>query len=129
MANEAGSKSDDEALAGKKILVIEDEYLIAIEIESTLREAGALAVELVSNVEDALGRIASSAWDAVITDNNLQGRSCEEIVAALHANRIPFVVVTGYDPRWLHRSLGDAPVLVKPFASPTLVACVRGLCR
>ena len=129
VADHAGSKSGPEPLAGKRILIIEDEFLIALDIESTLRNAGAVSVEMASDVEGALRGIASNVWDAAVADNNLQGCSCQEVVAALIAHHIPFLILTGYDPRSLPRNIQGAPILAKPFARDTLVASVRDLCR
>jgi DNA-binding response OmpR family regulator len=128
MQSAADSASGPAPLTGKKILVIEDEFLIALDIERTLRRAGAADAALVSNIDDALRQIASGSWDAAVTDNNLRGHSCQEVVAALKAKRIPFLVLTGYDPQWLPGNLGEAPVITKPFAPHLLIASLHTLC-
>ena len=105
---------------GKRILVIEDEFLIALEIVSALEAAGFGDVEQVDNQEDALRRVGEETWDGIVADANLNGASIERIATLMKQRSIPFVVVTGYGKETLPTSVGDAPVIEKPFSWPHL---------
>ena len=108
-------------MTGKRILVIEDEFLVAIDIQSQLENAGVLQVEQSATEKDALKRIGDGGWDAAVVDANLNGRSIERVAAALIHNHIPFVVVTGYNRDSLPPELVHTPVLSKPLRGPHLV--------
>src|SRR5262245_57230309 len=115
-------------MTGKRVLVIEDEFLIGLEVQSLLSEAGFGVVGPARTVADALGRICCADFDAAVVDGNLGGQSAEEIGAALAARGTPFVVLTGYDRENLPPSLVNAPLIKKPFDNPALIAMVRRLC-
>ena len=116
---------DIEAMA---ILMIEDEFLVAAEIRFHLERGGFSEVEHTATEADALAAIAARRWDAAVLDANLNGRGVDTIAAALHEKRVPFVVVTGYGRAGFPQSLGDVPVLDKPFRPKTLVETVGRLC-
>lgn len=113
----------------ERILVIEDEFLVALEIVSTLEDAGFSGVEQVDNEAQALHRIANEQWDGVVADANLNGQSIDRVVVALCERSIPFVIVTGYPKAVLPASIGDAPVVDKPFHGPTLADALNRVLR
>lgn len=115
-------------LQGKRILVIEDEFLIALDIASTLKQAGAQQVQLAASVEAALGLLELDGWDAAVSDANLQGEGIDAIVETLLAKRIPFLILTGYGRAALPRSALGAPVMMKPFSPPALTAALVEVC-
>lgn len=102
-------------MKSQRILVIEDEFVIALEIGSALEDAGFSGIEHADNEVQALHRIASDDWDGVVADANLNGQGIDRVVAALGERSIPFIVVTGYAKHVLPASIGDAPVIEKPF--------------
>jgi CheY-like chemotaxis protein len=106
---------------GQRILVIEDEFVIAAEIASALEDAGFSDVEQVHSEVEALDRITTEQWDGVVADANLNGRSIERVAAALRERSVPFIIVTGYARNTLPASIGNAPVIEKPLNSPNLI--------
>lgn len=115
-------------MTGKRILVVEDEFLIALEILSMLEDAGFSGVEHAGTEAEALRLLGSGAWDAVVADANLDGRSAERLTIHLRAQGIPFVVVTGYDRDSLPASIRDAPLIEKPLHGSRLAQTVAKLC-
>ena len=107
-------------MKGHHILVIEDEFVIALEIASALEDAGFSDVEQVDNEAEALHRITTEKWDGVVADANLNGRGIDRVAVALCQRSIPFIIVTGYARGTLPASIGDAPVIEKPFYGPSL---------
>ncbi len=106
-----------------RILVVEDEYLIAAEIALTLRDMGHEVVGPVPTIEEASALIASEALDCVFLDANLRGVSSAPIAAECTARALPFVVVTGYGRLKLGTAdLDAAPRVMKPFSSYELAA-------
>ena len=91
-------RSAKPALSGKAIMVVEDEYLIAINIEKALEELGARIVGPFSRVEDALDVLKADGFpDAAILDINVRGRPVFPVAERLRERNVPFVFATGYD--------------------------------
>jgi CheY-like chemotaxis protein len=107
-------------MTGKRVLVIEDEFLVAVEIQAQLRDAGVLQSEHASTEKEALRRIAEGGWDAAVVDANLNGKGIKQVAAALLHDHIPFVIVTGYNRDSLPTELANTPMLSKPLAGQRL---------
>jgi PAS domain S-box-containing protein len=112
---------------GKRILLIEDEALVAMEIESELLAAGCVVVGPAGNVVSAQRLIDEAEIDAALVDANLAGRPVDDLAAALVRRGIPFAFATGYGRDGLPRDFQDAIVLTKPFSSEQILATVQQL--
>lgn len=111
------------ALSGLRVLIVEDEFMIADFIEDLLESFGCEVVGAVATIEDALAVIKDGALQGVMLDANLHGDSSAPIADALLGMDIPFVVVTGYGGLALpDEALDRAPRLNKPFSSTELEA-------
>ena len=110
-----------------KILIIEDEYLVAEEIKSCLKGAGFSGIEHAATEDKALKHISDAGWDAAVVDANLDGRKIDAVADALFERGIPFVMVTGYARESLPERLRSVTVVEKPFRSKTLVDAVSSL--
>jgi len=118
------------ALADCRILVVEDEMLIAMDVERMLLEQGCTVVGPTSTVARALKAIDAGAIDAAVLDVNL-GREKIYPVAELLAERAtPFVLVTGHSRESLPETLSDRPVISKPYQREELIrALLRALAQ
>lgn len=114
-------------LRGKRVLVIEDEVLVAMDIESVLQDAGVLVAGVAGTVDKARQLIAGQQFDAVLLDGNLGGAPVDELAATLTARRIPFAFATGYGREGVPQAFRDTPVLTKPFGPGQLLAMLRQL--
>ncbi len=110
-------------LTGKRILVVEDEFIIAAMVEDILLEAGAIVIGPVYKIEDGLLYAQRETIDAAILDVNINGASSEAIAETLTNRGIPMVLATGYGAAGLKRF--QAPVLDKPYTRESLVAALR----
>jgi PAS domain S-box-containing protein len=117
---------DKGSLAGKRFVVIEDEPLVAIEIENILEDAGA-AVTVAGTAAQALHHIEHFEFDAALLDGNLHGSPVDEIAAALIRRRIPFGFVTGYGTQSLPCAFATASVVTKPFVPSQLLEAATKL--
>src|ERR1700740_1000900 len=97
------------------ILMIEDEFLVAAEIQFHLERGGFVGSEHAATERDALAAIADHHWDAAVVDANLNGRGIHKIVAALQEKSVPFMIVTGYGRNGMPEGIADVPVIDKPF--------------
>lgn len=114
----------------KRILVIEDDPLVAMMLEDALGALGHDIVGDASDIASALGHIESGEFDAAIVDVYLEsGLPCDAVAEALAARSIPFLVATGGfvgqpGPCW-----HDRPILAKPFTSESLEAALASLAQ
>ena len=119
-------------LSGKRVLVAEDEPLIAMDYANRLAEAGAEVVARCATVRDGLAVLTRSGEtdiDAAVVDFVLADRNSEPLQVALRQRDIPFVVVSAY-PRVLVRTgIADDHVLQKPLTAQALCNEVRDLCN
>lgn len=109
-----------------RVLIVEDEGFIALDMESALTDAGCEIVGIAASVNRALKILDEKCCDAVVLDANLGGEDTAPIADALRAREIPFLVVSGYEGQRPGVFAG-APFLAKPYTSPALVASVRSL--
>jgi CheY-like chemotaxis protein len=84
-------------ISEKRVLVVEDEYLVAMDMSAYLEAAGAHVVGPASNVRAALEAVEQMELDGAILDVNLRGEMAYPVADALVARGIPFVFTTGYD--------------------------------
>ncbi|MFT3975439.1 MAG: PAS domain S-box protein [Amaricoccus sp.] len=111
----------------RRVLVVEDEALIAMDIEAQLAAAGWDVVGPAGTIDEALALIAETRLDAALVDANVRGRPVGEIAEALQARGVPFAFATGYGRSALPAGFRDVPLLAKPFASDHLIATVAAL--
>jgi CheY-like chemotaxis protein len=107
---------------GRRVLVLEDEVLLAIEAAETLEDLGAVVVGPVHRIDDALGLVAGEALDAALLDVNIGGRSSREVAERLRARGVPIVFATGYGAR--ADVLPGCPVLDKPYSRSQVAAAL-----
>lgn len=120
-------ESSGRRLGGKRILLIEDEPLIAMEFEALLEACGCEIVGPAGTVAEANRLIRSETFDAAVVDANLAGATVEEIAAALTAKTVPFAFATGYGRSALPPGYPEAPYLAKPFTSSALLGTLEAL--
>jgi CheY-like chemotaxis protein len=112
---------DTSKLNGLRILLVEDQAMVAMLIEGMLHALGCQAVEWVANVPAALEAINAIEFDAALLDMNLSGAAVYPVAELLSSRRMPFVFVTGYGQTSEAKArFPHAPVLKKPFDSVQL---------
>jgi CheY-like chemotaxis protein len=112
---------------GERILVVEDDFLTAVEIARILREAGSEIVGPVGSLEGALNLATGGVFDAAVLDINLDGHRVYDVAGILCLRRIPFLFVTGYRLESLPEAFFNVPVMTKPFDPDALVGAVLRL--
>lgn len=111
-----------------RVLIVEDEWLIALAIEQALTAAGFTVAANCRSPDEAREALGASTPDAAVLDGNLRGANAEDVASELEARGIPFIVLSGYSRTQLGgSSLARAPFLAKPFRPADLVKAVRGL--
>ena len=88
--------TESSSLNGRKILVVEDEWLIAQHLSILLEDMGCEVVGPVATVDKAIEKIMAETIDCALLDANLNGTSSAPVVDALAAKNVPFIIITGY---------------------------------
>ena len=101
---------------GGRVLVCDDNLLIAEIVAEFLRECGLVPMGPVGRLESAMQMARERALDGAILDINLNGRPCFAVCAILSARRIPFMFLTGYPAARIPVEY-RAPLVEKPFES------------
>jgi response regulator RpfG family c-di-GMP phosphodiesterase len=103
-------------LDGQRILLVEDEYLIAMEVEEVLRDLGADIVGPFSRLEQALGALAHEPVHGAVLDVRLDHQTIDDLALSLVSQGVPVLLTTGYEQDQLPPALRDPPRLKKPYS-------------
>ncbi|MCK8785127.1 response regulator [Roseomonas sp. NAR14] len=115
-------------LADRRVLVVEDEALVAMLVEDALLEVGCTIMGPATTVAEALKLIEKGLPDVAVLDLNLGGETSTPVADALAARGVPFIVATGYGAAGLPPGYKDVPVLAKPYDPAELTRALDALC-
>lgn len=111
-----------------KVVIVEDELLVAMYIEQTVRDLGYEVIGPAGTLAEAKKLFEVSDFDVAILDVRLrQGELIYPAIEILRERRIPFVFITAYGAEGLDRQFGRHPVLKKPFSQRELQRCIRNV--
>lgn len=113
-------------LDGARVLLLEDEFLIALDAEQILQELGAREVETTSTLSEAEERALVGRYDVALLDVNVNGQMSFRLAESLRSRGVPVVFATGYELK--ERSLPDidpALCVSKPYTSERLRQALR----
>jgi two-component SAPR family response regulator len=111
-----------------KVLVVEDEPVLALDIASMLDSLGCDMVGPVARLSDALNVVDTETFDCAILDVNLRGEYITPVAEVLLDRHVPVLLSTGYSDCALPKLLVSQPRLAKPYTSEQLERAVRLLC-
>lgn len=112
--------AEQDRLAGRRVLIVEDEVLVCMLLEDMLETLGCTLVGPASRLDKALQLAREASIDSAILDVNLAGQEVYPVAEALAARGIPFVFATGYGTTGLRAPYQDSPTLQKPFSQDDL---------
>jgi CheY-like chemotaxis protein len=115
-------------LAGMRVLVVEDEGMIAMLAKGMLASMGCEVVGVAGRMADALSKIDALRFDVVLLDVNLAGTLSYKVAEVLRARGVPFIFTTGYGNASLPVDMRDAPVLSKPYMVSQLREALVEVC-
>lgn len=113
---------NDGTPAQPRILVVEDETILAMMVEDALLDEGYSVVGPFARVAPALLAAELEALDAALLDVNVAGEMVFPVAEMLARRGIPFLLMTGYDNRILGKAHQDWPVLMKPYRWDDVIA-------
>ncbi len=110
-----------------RILIVEDEMLVAMNIEDMLLDLGHEVAGIASRLEPALALARDGAFDVAMLDVNLAGDRSFPVADLLIERDIPFLFATGYGADGIDEKYRGHPVLQKPFRARDLAALIESL--
>lgn len=110
-----------------RVLVVEDEAMVAFLIEDMLRDLGHEVAAVVSRIHEALDLAKMGTFDLAIIDVNLDGKPSYPIAELLRERSIPIIFATGYGSKGLNSDFAGTPVLAKPFVMGDLQKMLQQL--
>jgi CheY-like chemotaxis protein len=108
-----------------RILIVEDEMLVAMNIEDMLLDLGHEVAGLAGRLEPALALAREAEIDVAMLDVNLAGEQSFPVADALIERGVPFLFATGYGLKGIPECYRDRPVLQKPFRGQDLAGALR----
>lgn len=115
-------------LAGLRVLIVEDEFLVAYELETEMEELGAEVVKVAGLLSEAL-EAADGDIHGALVDIHLRDEDSYPLIDKLSAAGIPLILTTGYDLRTLPEPLRACPRVAKPFAPAQLQQMAQAVFR
>lgn len=110
-----------------RVLVVEDQMIIAMQIEDALRDAGCEVVGPVNSLHAALTLAREETLNAAVLDVNLDGIKTFSVAEALQRRGIPFLLSTGYGESTLPEQWRDCPRLNKPFGREQVQQLIKSI--
>jgi light-regulated signal transduction histidine kinase (bacteriophytochrome) len=121
----APASGEGRPLAGRRMLLVEDQMLIAMDAENHLRELGAENVRVAASVADALAEIARRAPDAAVLDINLGDGTSAGVAEALGKLGTPYIFASGYqEADMIPAAFRTVPLVRKPYSRDDLAAAL-----
>jgi CheY-like chemotaxis protein len=114
-------------LAGHKVLIVEDQYLIAEDLCELVGRLGGRVLGPASRVASALAALRSEPPDLALLDVNLEDELVYPVAVALRDAGIPFLFTTGYDAIVIDPRFGEVPHMAKPISKGLLAETIRRL--
>lgn len=119
--------SNPQMLAGRRVLVVEDELMVAMGLEMALSDAGCVVLGPIGRFDQAMHAASTETADAALLDVNLRGTDVYPIADQLAARGIPFAFLTGYGRETLPPRFAGQRMLSKPFQPERLLAAVDAM--
>lgn len=108
------------SLAGRRLLMVEDEVLVGMMAKRILEDLGATVLGPFGGLADGLAAARSERFDGALLDFNLAGEFADPLADLLIARGVPFVFVTGYQRDSIDRRYANVPILPKPLEAESL---------
>ena len=113
--------------AGRRVLIVEDEAMIAGLIEVILREAEWSVVGPVATLERALATIERERLDAALLDVRINGHDAFAVADVLMKRNVPFIFVSGFTRKQMPPRYRDCAYITKPFTPDAILALLEGV--
>ena len=115
--------------AGTRVLIVEDEAIIAMTAEDMVEDLGCTIAGIASNLAEALAHAEAGGFDVALLDINLHGENSMAVAELLAAKGTPFVFTTGYGTTGPGANFVGVPVLSKPYRTDQIGEAISQVLR
>jgi DNA-binding NtrC family response regulator len=119
--------NDTMSLKGRSVLVVDDDFYLAMDASAALTEVGAAVIGPFGRVDDVLASLKENRPEMAVIDANLGSGPSFDLVRELKDQGVPTLIVTGYDKNVIPPELSGAPCLQKPVGRDQLISAVSRL--
>ena len=116
-------------LAGQRILIVEDEPLIGIDLEAAVKDSGGIVVAIASTVVDATQSVETETLHGAIVDLRLRHELATPVLERLVTRNIPFVIHSGQADAAIEAEWPGVPIIDKPALPETVMAALAKAIR
>ena len=106
------------------VFLLEDEALIAMDLQNVLRELGWRVTHTAADIDRALDIVANENFDFAVIDLNIRGTDSFAVARALSNRKIPFIASSGYEANRMHSVFPNVPFLEKPYIPKDLANAI-----
>lgn len=124
-ASKDASQRPSDPLAGRRVLIVEDDPYITLALEETLTDFGLSVVGAARNVKQALRLIQTTALDLALLDVNIGEEKIDPVADALFARGVPFIFTTGCGRAGLPEAYVERAIVEKPFYVDEILRALR----
>jgi CheY-like chemotaxis protein len=114
-----------ELLKGHRILIVEDNFVMALDLSLMVEDLGGAVVGPAGRLEEGMALAQANELDAAILDVNLDGSNTFRLADGLVAAGVAVIFATGYDIKMLPERFAQTPKLSKPFSLPSVEKALR----
>ena len=119
--------TESRSLSGKRLLMVEDEFLVGMMAKKLLEGLGAIVIGPYARLADGIAAAKTERFDGALLDFNLAGELAEPLADYLIAHGVPFVFLTGYQRDSIDRRYANVPLLQKPIEPESLERVLTSL--
>jgi CheY-like chemotaxis protein len=116
---------EGKTVAGKRVLVVEDELMIRMLLEGMLTDMGHTVAAEAGGIDEAVALAKKGAFDVAVLDVNLNGHPVTPVVEILLERGVPFIFASGYGQRGVPEAYRAIPTLQKPFQADALAQAIE----
>jgi CheY-like chemotaxis protein len=116
---------EGKTVAGKRVLVVEDEMMIRMLLEGMLTDLGHTVAAEAGGIEEAVALAKKGAFDVAVLDVNLNGHQVTPVAEILLERGVPFIFASGYGQRGVPEAYRAIPTLQKPFQTDALAQAIE----
>ena len=116
---------EGKTVAGKRVLVVEDEMMIRMLLEGMLTDLGHTVAAEAGGIDDAVALAKKGAFDVAVLDVNLNGHQVTPVAEILLERGVPFIFASGYGQRGVPEAYRAIPTLQKPFQTDALAQAIE----
>ena len=116
---------EGKTVAGKRVLVVEDELMIRMLLEGMLTDIGHTVAAEAGGIDEAVAIAKKADFDVAVLDVNLNGQPVTPVVEILVERGVPFVFASGYGQRGVPEAYRAIPTLQKPFQADALAQAIE----